>query len=199
MSIAAFQHILEDFESWSPGGPYEDVLCLRAFSKDVHGQITRERQDVQECQALDCSSVKSYFVGTADAVSGPCDDVPELDGSWNDLEAVRAGMGTTPDGRAGNTGRFVWASTAGTVNVRFYGMARVGTHRPPFFADCEECHVPLHWEGWLRGAVVDGEHEGCRIWASYAFNVDPAGAEGTASISGAVEGLLACQCDPNAD
>ncbi len=197
MSQAAFQHIVNEFDTWNPAGPYEDVLCLRAFSKDVSGEIVRERREIQECPALDCSSVKSYFVGTADAVSGPCDDVPDLDGSWNDLEAVRAGLGTTPEGRAGNTGRFVWTSAAGTVHVRFYGMARAGTHRAPFFADCEECHVPYHWEGWLRGAVVDGEHQGCRIWATYAINVDPVGEEDVGSISGAVEGLLACQCNPD--
>lgn len=197
MSREAFERIVRAYEEWDPGRMYEDRVCLHVISKVFTGRSETERQDVQECET--CKTLKRYGQYKLEVESGPCDSemsAKMLNGVMEG-EAVAAYAEATLDQRGGMSGRFKWGGGGATVIGRSMAILNAGTHHDPI-RDCEECHQPYHAEGWLRGAVVDGDCTGARVNGAVSYNVDPIGpAEDStgAAIIGVFEGLLIIQCD----
>ena len=194
MSREAFERVVRAFEEWDAGPPFDDRVCLHAVSKLVRGEYQVQRRDDHECPP-DCRTRKHFSQTRAEVQSGPCDS--EASSQFNgtlESELVAAYMDADPSQRGGLGGRFKWGSPAGTIVGRSYAIINAGTHHEPHW-NCEACDQPYHAEGWIRAAVVEGEHEGCRISGAFAYNVDPRG-EGEAGVFvGTLEGLLICQCD----
>lgn len=195
MSQQIFDDIVNAFDNWRPRRVHEDVVCLYEVSKDVHGtwQNDLERREVQTCDQLDCQTLKTYMKGSGEISAHGCDSdqAAVLDGTWDDMEVVRSVIDGDWERRGAHTGRFVWNGSGATAHARFRGISRAGAHR-----NCEECYTPNHWEGWIRAAIVEGEHQGCTIHANYAYTMDPMGDPVEAvAFSGGVEGVIICQCD----
>jgi hypothetical protein len=76
-------------------------------------------------------------------------------------------------------------------------MTNVGTHRPPVFGPCQECHAPGHMEGRLCGHIVrakDRRLVGCQVTAAYRLLFDPSEGFQDTGIQGTLEGLVVCSC-----
>ena len=72
-------------------------------------------------------------------------------------------------------------------------MTNAGTHRPPLM-QCERCEEPGHMEGCLEAVVIEGQHKGCRLVATYAIRFDAGAAPQNTAFRGTVEGVLICDC-----
>ena len=197
MSEQAFNRIRGDFENWHYERVYDDHMCLYEISKTVDGRFDIERRDVQTCPD-GCETLKTYLVGGGEVSTyEQCDSEVSasiLDGTWDEMEAVRAAIDGDWTRRGGVAGKLVWNGAGGTVQCLFNAISRAGTHHWPVAAagECEECDNDNHWEGWIRGAVVEGEYEGSTLFAAFAFNMDQQ--NGVVAFSGTVEGVLIRQC-----
>jgi hypothetical protein len=49
-------------------------------------------------------------------------------------------------------------------------------------------------EGCLEAVVVEGQHKGCRVVATYAIEFDPGVAPQDTAFRGTLEGVLICDC-----
>ena len=189
MSREAYEAVIEDFKTFEPREAYADEICVYEVSKRVAGRFEVERQDIQGCKQPACKTLKQGGEFKAEVERGPCDS-PEskaLDGALRG-QFVAAYKDADTTNRGGQTGRFEWRGAASRLVGRMRGVVNAGTHYPPV-NDCEKCHTVNHVEGWLRAAVTEGEHEGCRVAAMYALELDNEG-----GFRGTLEGLLICQC-----
>lgn len=190
MSREAFEAVIKDYETFDPREAYADKICVYEVSKVVRGRFAVEEQDKQGCEAPACHTLKQGGEFQAEIQSGPCDSEPSkaLDGvlSGPFVAVYKDGDSTN---RGGQTGKFRWQGAASGLAGRMRGVINAGTHYPPV-DDCEKCYTLNHVEGWMRAAVVEGEHEGCRVAAMYALKLDTEG-----GFVGTLEGLLICQCE----
>ena len=193
MSQVAFQAVIDDFKSWDWEDAFNDKICLHVVSKNIRGEFRIEQADNQDCEPTDCTTVKHYSQSRMEITPGPCDSdlSREILSGQAEGEAVAAFRDSNPDDRGGHTGRFKWAGQGADLYARLRGIINAGTHRDPL-KECEECHTPNHAEGWVRAAIIDGSHEGCRVAANYAMTIrrNDEGGE----FMGTMEGLLICQC-----
>lgn len=192
MSREAFGRIVQAYENFDAGSMYSDQVCLPTVSKLIRGRSRVEREDKQQCPD-GCVTLKRLGEFEIEIVSGPCDSEVSkatLDGEMRG-ELVAAYAGGDPDARGGISSRFKWAGAGSSVVGRTLAVTNAGTHHDPL-RDCEKCDQPHHAEGWLRGAIVDGQNEGARVNGALSYNVDPG--DGGASFIGVFEGLLIVQC-----
>ena len=194
MSRAAFERIVQSYQSFDARSMFSDEVCLHTVSKVMQGRSVVDEQDVQKCP--DCQTLKRAGRYEIRIESGPCDSKQ----SREMLNGMAQGMlvAAYEDGdqtkRGGMSGNIEWQGSGAVLQGRIFAMLNVGTHYPQV-ADCEECAFPGHAEGWLRAAVVEGDCRGCRVngASTYRFQASDEGAEFEATF----EGLLICQC--NAD
>ena len=189
MSQQAYQAVIDDFETFDPQEAYGDEICLYEVSKRIAGRFQVEQQDVQGCEQPECKTLKQGGVFETEVEAGPCDS-PEsatLNGMLQG-QFVAAYKDADTTNRGGQTGRFEWQGTGSSLVGRMRGVVNAGTHYPPV-NDCEKCYKVNHVEGWLRAAVIEGEHRGCRVAAMYVLELDTRG-----GFRGTLEGLLICQC-----
>lgn len=189
MSREAYEAVLRDFQTFEPREAYADQICLYEVSKRVAGRFIVEMQDARGCEEPSCKTLKQAGEFEAVVESGPCDSEQSkaLDGELRGQFVAAYGDADTTN-RGGQTGRFEWGGIGSTLVGRMRGVVNAGTHYRPV-AECEECHTVNHVEGWLRAAVTEGEHRGCRVAAMYALELDNEG-----GFRGTLEGLLVCQC-----
>lgn len=190
MSREAYKAVIEDFRTFDPGEAYADQICVYEVSKRIAGRFHVQAQDAQGCERPACKTLKQSGEFEAEVESGPCDS-PEsktLDGALRG-QFVAAYKDADTTNRGGQTGRFEWRGAGSALVGRMRGVVNAGTHYQPV-GDCEKCHEVNHVEGWLRAAVREGEHEGCRVSGSYTLELDNEG-----GFRGTLEALLICQCE----
>jgi hypothetical protein len=190
MSREAYEVVMRDYETFDPPEVYADKICVYEVSKVIRGRFRVAEHGAQDCDHPSCHTLKQAGDFEAELEAGPCDSEQskalsgKLEGPF--VAAYKDGDTTN---RGGQTGKFKWSS-GGTVLVgRLRGVINAGTHYGPI-GDCEKCYTLNHVEGWLRAAVVEGDHEGCRLAAMYALKLDTEG-----GFVGTLEGLLICQCE----
>ena len=189
MSREAYEAVIRDYETFDPREAYEDKICLHEVSKTIRGQFAVEEQGTQSCETPSCKTLKQAGEFRVEVESGPCDSEPAktLDGMLGGY-FVAAYKDADSTNRGGQTGKFRWQGAGSELVGRMRGVINAGTHYPPV-DECENCYTLNHVEGWLRAAVVEGEHAGCRVAAMYALRLDDRG-----GFVGTLEGLLICQC-----
>ncbi len=191
MSRAAWQKIVDGYEQYDPSRMYGDYVCLHDVSKIMRGRSEVAQEDTQKCP--NCSTLKREARYEMEIESGPCDSEQSKSMLNGMAEGVMVAAYRDGDmtNRGGISGNFKWAGSGATVVGRTFAVLNAGTHHAPV-DKCEECHFPGHAEGWLRGAIIDGECKGCRVNGAitYSFKAGEGGAEFTAVF----EGLLICQC-----
>ena len=189
MSREAYEAVIRDYQTFDPREAYTDKICVHEVSKVIRGEFRVEKQDRQDCEKPKCYTRKQGGEFRAEVESGPCDSAPSkaLDGMLGGpFVAVYKDADTT--NRGGQTGKVKWQGAGSELVGRMRGVINAGTHHPPV-DECEKCFTLNHVEGWLRAAVVEGEHQGCRVAAMYALKLDTRG-----GFVGTLEGLLICQC-----
>ena len=120
--------------------------------------------------------------------SHDCDKLPGLNGRLS----ARLRMATDNDGhgRGFHFAKYRWETQSGhVIEGRMRGITNAGTHR-----DCERCDRRGHMSGVLGGKIVEGEHKGCRVRASYVINYDPGVKGQDTAVTAAVEGVTVCRC-----
>ena len=192
MSREAWQRIVDSYENFEPERMFEDRVCLHTVSKVMRGRAVTEREEHQKCD--DCQTLKRYGEYRMEIESGPCDSdlSAKLLNGMAEGSAVTAYADADMSNRGGMSGRFKWGGAGSTVVGRTLSVLNAGTHHDPL-KDCEKCHAPGHAEGWLRGAIVDGECTGCRVNGSISYDFEVG--NDANSFTAVFEGLLICQCD----
>jgi len=191
MSREAYETVIRDHETFDPREAYADKICVHEVSKVIQGHFAVEKHGVERCEQPSCKTLKQTGEFKTLAEAGPCDSKAseatlsgEIHGHF--VSAYKDGDTTN---RGGQTGNFRWVTRGSRLVGRMRGIINAGTHYPPT-GECEKCHTVNHVEGWLRAAVTEGEHKGCRVAAMYALNLDNKG-----RFKGTLEGLLICQCE----
>ena len=189
MSRETFEAVIRDYKTFDPGEAYADKICVHEVSKRIRGRFKVAEQGRQDCESPSCHTLKQVGEFEAELEPGPCDSGPSepLTGLLEGQFVSAYGDADTTN-RGGQTGRFRWRGSGAELVGRMRGIVNAGTHYPPV-DECEKCHTVNHVEGWLRAAVVEGTHQGCRVSASYTLKLDTEG-----GFVGTIEGLLICQC-----
>ena len=193
MSRRAWQRIVDGYEQWDPEAMFKDNVCLHVVSKVMKGIAQTEKEDRQECPER-CTTLKRFGEYRMEIGSGSCDSEMSrkmLNGQAEG-ELVAAYADADAAGRGGMSGRVRWQGDGATIVGRTLVMVNAGTHHDPL-RDCEECHTPGHAEGWLRGAVVDGDCTGARVNGAISYNFEQGGEQ--TEFYAVLEGLLIIQCD----
>jgi len=187
------EQLHNEIEALDLGPPYEEPICMQPVSKDLRGEFSVERQEKQECEKPYCVTLKGWLTFNVDVTPhDPCDVVPAFDGTIEgELVFAYINDGT---GRGYHLGRFKWAGSASTLIGRMSGVTNAGTHRAPA-QDCEPCDRGGHMEGRLDAVVVDGEHQGCRVLATYVIEFDSGSKVQSTAVYGTLEGVSICPCE----
>jgi hypothetical protein len=184
----------KEIEKLDPKQYYKEPICMVRVSKNWQGDFKVAERDEKKCQKPSCTTVKGLIkVESKIERNRPCDSVAagSLDGEIRG-ELV---FNYIEDGqhRGYHVGRIEWLGNGSKLIGRMTGTTNAGTHRPPLM-QCERCEEPGHMEGCLEAVVVEGEHKGCRVVATYAIEFDPGVAPQDTAFRGALEGVLICDC-----
>lgn len=184
----------KEIESLDPTEHYKEPICMLRVSKDWRGRFEVAESDQKPCANPQCTTVKALVNFKAEIRRhDPCDapGAGGLDGTITGLLA----FSYINDGQQGgyHVGRLDWSGANSKLIGRMKGVTNAGTHRPPLM-QCERCHNPGHMEGCLEAVVVDGEHQGCRLIATYAIAFDPSVRPQDTDFRGTLEGVLICDC-----
>jgi hypothetical protein len=189
------EQLLTEIETLDLEYPYRERICMWAVSKDLRGQFVVVEQEEQECKSPPCVTLKARLeFGAQVTPHAPCDAVASrvFDGTIEgELLFAHIENGY---GRGYHLGRFKWAGAGSTLIGRMSGVTNAGTHRSPA-APCEACDRRGHMEGRLDAVVVDGEHQGCRVLATYVIDYDTSHRAQDTAITGTLEGVLICPCE----
>jgi hypothetical protein len=189
------QQLQKEIETLDSKLSYEEKICMWAVSKDLRGEFTDAESENQECRRPSCLTHKGRLrLKTRVIPHRPCDSVAShaFDGDMEG-ELVFAYI-DNGHGRGYHSGRIEWRGRASRLIGRMSGVTNAGTHRNPL-APCEPCDRRGHMEGRLDAVVVDGEHKGCRVLATYAINFDASFRVQNTAILGTLEGVLICPCE----
>jgi hypothetical protein len=186
------EQLRKEIERLDLAPSYKERICMQAVSKDLTGEFFDEKQERQTCAKPPCVTLKGWLKFKVQVTPhAPCDAVAAFDGAISG-ELVFAYI-KEGHGRGYHLGRFEWAGSRSTLIGRMSGVTNAGTHRAPA-APCEDCDRGGHMEGRLDAVVVRGEHEGCRVLATYVIDFDPGfEIQGTA-VHGTLEGVSICPC-----
>ena len=192
MSREAFEVIINDFRTWDWQDAFSDKICLHDVSKELRGEFRVQQADNQDCEAADCTTLKHYSEFKMEIAPGPCDSQASASLSGVARGQVVAAFGDSNVGnRGGHTGRFEWQGQSSGLYGRLRGIVNACTHHDPV-VQCLECHTPDHADGWIRAAIFEGDHEGCRVAANYSMTI--ARTDDGGSFEGTMEGVIICQC-----
>jgi hypothetical protein len=185
----------EEIAALDLGPSWEEPICMKRVSKDLMGQFTVVKQEMQECGEPHCMTLKGRMKFKVDLTPHPpCDAAPAFDGTIEG-ELLFAYI-EDGHGRGYHLGKFEWAGSASKLMGRMSGVTNAGTHRAPATAACENCDPGGHMEGRLDAVVVDGEHQRCRVLATYVMDFDPSSrVQSTGLRGGTLEGVLICPCE----
>jgi hypothetical protein len=174
---------------------YAERICMWAVSKDLRGEFADTKWEDQECRRPDCLTHKGQLIFKVEVTPHfPCDSVASraFDGGIKgELVFTYIANGY---GRGYHIGKFEWYGSTSTLIGRMSGMTNLGTHRSPL-APCEQCDRRGHMEGRLDAVVVDGDHKGCCVRATYVIDFDPGFHVQNTAILGTMEGVLICPCE----
>jgi hypothetical protein len=70
------------------------------------------------------------------------------------------------------------------------GLTNVGAHRTPLMK--KQCDQIGHMEGCLNAVVVDDDHKGRRLLATYVIEFDAGSGSPSTLVKGSLEGILIC-------
>jgi hypothetical protein len=174
---------------------YEEPICMQQVSKDLAGEFVVEQKEQLECAEPPCVTLKGWLTFRIDVTPHRrCDAVPAFDGKIQG-ELVFAYI-NDGHGRGYHLGKFEWFGSASTLMGRMSGVTNAGTHRAPATAACEDCDPGGHMEGRLDAVVVEGEHQGCRVLATYVIDFDAGtDVQDTGLRGGTLEGVSICPCE----
>ncbi len=173
---------------------FKEEVCMMPVSKNLNGRIEQIDKDLQKCRQPACETLKAMHAIQLDAKTNrPCDSVAArtLDG----LLSGKLLFAFIEEGknRGYHIAKFDWSGASSKLVGRMSGIANAGTHRPPLM-QCVQCYEHGHMEGRLDAVVVDGDHKGCRLLATYAIEFDPSSGSTSTIVTGALEGVLICDC-----
>jgi hypothetical protein len=174
---------------------YDERICLWEVSKDLRGEFVDTRTEDQKCQHPGCLTHKARLTFTVRVLTNhPCDSVAAngFDGEMKG-ELVFAYI-ENGHRRGDHVGKFEWYGSTSRLIGRMAGVTNAGTHRDPV-GRCEPCDRRGHMEGRLEAVVIEGEHKGCRVLATYVINFDPGHQAQNTHVLGTLEGVLICPCD----
>jgi hypothetical protein len=186
--------LLKEIENLDPGTYYKEPVCLWPVSKELRGEFSIRDQHVHKCNEPGCQTLKGlYALRLGIASHRPCDSVLALafdGGLEGELMTAQIDHG---HGRGYHVARLKWGGGSSTLVGRMIGITNAGTHRDPLM-QCEPCDARGHMEGRMDAVVVDGDHKGCRLVASYMIAFDPGVAAQSTFVAGTLEGVLICDC-----
>jgi hypothetical protein len=189
------EQLHKEIETLDLGHSYKERICMWAVSKDLKGEFVVADQEEQKCRRPGCVTLKAHLKFKVQVTPHhPCDAVASraFDGTiGGELLFAHIENGY---GRGYHLGRFDWAGAASRLIGRMSGVTNAGTHRSPA-ARCEPCDRRGHMEGRLDAVVVDGDHKGCRVRATYVINYDTSHEAQDTAIIGTLEGVLICPCE----
>jgi len=172
---------------------YEERICMQRVSKDLTGEFFVGTQEQQRCEKPECVTLKGRLEFRVQVTPhDPCDAVPAFDGQIKGqlvFAYIKDGHG-----RGYHLGRFEWAMGKSSLIGRMSGVTNAGTHREPA-QPCEPCDRRGHMEGRLDAIVYRGEHEGCRVLATYVIDFDPGLRVQSTAVHGTLEGVSICPCE----
>lgn len=186
--------LLREIEQLDVGTFFKEPVCLWSVSKDFRGEFRVRQEDLQACREPGCRTLKGWFDFTLRLTTHrPCDSVlaMPLDGAIEG-ELVTAQI-DDGHGRGHHVARLKWGGASSTLLGRMGGITNAGTHRDPLMR-CERCDARGHMEGRMDAVVVDGDHKGCRLVASYMIEFDPGHTVQSTAVAGTLDGVLICDC-----
>src|SRR5215210_1479929 len=172
--MSAITDLLQkEIEGFDPVEHFREPVCMIRVSKDWKGEFRVADRAEQKCQDPHCTTVKGLIkLESKVQRHRPCDAVGagSLDG---DIAGLLA-FSYIDDGqrRGYHVGKVEWAGGGSKLIGKMTGVTNAGTHRAPLM-QCERCEEPGHMEGSLEAVVIEGQHKGCRLVATYAFEFDP--------------------------
>ena len=190
---AITEALLADVKRLDPVAFHKEPICMVPVSKDLSGRFIQKAVDKQECKSPRCSTLKALHAFELKVTSHKqCDKEPDaLDGALKGK--LSFAYIDTGEYRGYHTGKFEWSGSASRLIGRLSGVTNAGTHRDPLM-DCEKCEAPGHMEGRLDAVVVRGEHQGCRLLATYMVGFDQSADAADTKAQGTLEGVLICSC-----
>jgi len=173
-------------------------VCLSELSKDVKGQLHLGDSLNQRCRQPKCATLSTVHAVELDVNSYKCDSPTSglFDGR---VEAKFVTKFTDGDGkrRGVHEGEFHWAGAQLEAQGTMQGLTNLGTHRGPTFHDCQSCDEVGVMEGMFIGTVTKARSAsmvGCELRVAYRLSFDHASNGGSGAISGALEGVVLCDC-----
>jgi hypothetical protein len=174
---------------------FDERICRINISKNWDGLFKLERSDTQECRDPQCVTAKNMIQFESSRIqrNQPCDSV-----NAGGLDGIIGGnivFSYIDNGlrRGYHKGKFEWTGGASKLIGQMTGVTNAGTHRPPFM-QCEQCEERGHMEGCLKAVVIEGQHTGCRVVATYVLLFDAGADPHGSGFRGAIEGVLICDC-----
>jgi len=189
------EQLHKEIETLDLGQWYKERICMWAVSKDLKGEFVVGEQGEQKCARPPCSTLKAHLKFKVQVTPHhPCDAVASraFDGTISG-ELLFAYI-ESGHGRGYHLGRFDWSGSTSRLIGRMSGVTNAGTHRSPA-APCEPCDRRGHMEGRLDAIVVEGDHKGCRIRATYVIDFDTSYRAQNTAVLGTLEGVLIRPCE----
>ena len=189
------EQLHKEIEALDLGHSYKERICMWAVSKDLKGEFVVVDQEEQKCRRPGCVTLKAHLKFKVQVTPHrPCDAVASraFDGTiGGELLFAHIENGY---GRGYHLGRFDWTGATSRLTGRMSGVTNAGTHRSPA-APCEPCDRRGHMEGRLDAVVVEGDHKGCRVLATYVIDYDTSHEVQDTAIIGTLEGVLIRPCE----
>lgn len=189
------EQLFKEIETLDLAPSYKERICMGAVSKDLRGSFFVDTQEEQKCRRPPCVTLKAWLKFEVKVTPHhACDSVASraFDGAISG-ELVFAYI-ENGYGRGYHLGRLEWAGSRSKLIGRMSGVTNAGTHRGPA-APCEPCDRRGHMEGRLDAVVVEGEHQGCRVLATYVIDFDAGFEAQDTGVIGTLEGVLICPCE----
>jgi len=184
----------KEIEGFDPVEHYKEPVCMIGVSKDWKGAFRVAERAEKKCQDPHCLTVAGLIKFESQLQRHqPCDAAAagSLDGSIAGLLAFN--YIDNGQRRGYHIGKLQWAGGGSKLIGKITGVTNAGTHRAPLM-QCERCEEPGHMEGCLEAVVIEGQHKGCRLVATYALRFDPGQDPQNTAFNGTLEGVLICDC-----
>ena len=170
--------------------------CIYKISKEVQGQLVRERFSFKSCTNLECTSLLTYHKLNAGLTSSGCDSNQgrEIQGRI-DMEIFHI-LNSDGKDRGYHYGNFkVIDNSRNIIEGKILGLTNMGTHHERI-SNCERCDQLDHMEGTLDGNILNDARSlnDCRFVGSYAMKFTSTREFVSSRIDGIIEGVAVCKC-----
>jgi hypothetical protein len=131
---------------------WEQRMCLNALSKDFKGDLGFIDARKEDCQRPNCRTLKAMHSLRLGLESGRCDS--KLGSLLNGeiiIERLVSVYEEDGEHRGFHAGDFVWNAPGIHAAGRISGMTNVGTHRRPYFDECQQCDDRGLWKAGFAG------------------------------------------------